>query len=436
MSLMRPVPLAALALAALPLFAQEKIEVSVVNVDVTVTDHGKPVPGLTKDDFVVLEDGVPQALTNFYAVRDNDVGLDDRFRRKVVLLIDGRTMTTYTADRALSRFEAFINDQFKSGDYTWSIVSTDAALLRVLMPPTSDRKIILDALRDIRQGQAHPSFETAMRTVALHPIDAIVEALRAFATTEGKKALIVLTAHIPDVDARVSARVSAYTREELIQEANASNVNIYVVNPEGAENLDSSMFWITRETGGLVLAGSKVDRALSQFDAVSGSFYSLGFRPTHSSDGNYHRLKVRVKNPNYALQYRDGYYDLSDQQQIERSLGSSFGTLWETRSAIPVTIAFEKSRDAEDAAIVSMTTTVPAEQPLGMIDIFVSVFDSDGQSVWNTQLTRDASSAREAGKYNEKTEMYLHKGKRYRVVVAVRDRTTQLVGVTQQVVQF
>src|SRR5262245_15207259 len=44
----------------------ETIEVSIVNVDVFVTDKaGNRVRGLTKDDFEVFEDGVKQPLSNF-----------------------------------------------------------------------------------------------------------------------------------------------------------------------------------------------------------------------------------------------------------------------------------------------------------------------------------------------------------------------------------
>lgn len=44
----------------------ETIEVSIINLDVVVTDkRGNRVHGLTKDDFVILEDGKPQAITNF-----------------------------------------------------------------------------------------------------------------------------------------------------------------------------------------------------------------------------------------------------------------------------------------------------------------------------------------------------------------------------------
>src|SRR5947209_3603213 len=45
-----------------------RIEVSLVNVDGTVTSRGEPLRGLTRDDFEILEDGVPQTITNFYAI--------------------------------------------------------------------------------------------------------------------------------------------------------------------------------------------------------------------------------------------------------------------------------------------------------------------------------------------------------------------------------
>jgi VWFA-related protein len=44
----------------------ETFEVRLHNLDIVVTDKsGAPVTGLSKEDFVVLEDGVPQAITNF-----------------------------------------------------------------------------------------------------------------------------------------------------------------------------------------------------------------------------------------------------------------------------------------------------------------------------------------------------------------------------------
>ena len=46
----------------------ERIDIQVINVDVLVTDRdGRPVPGLTRDDFEIFDDGQPVEITNFYA---------------------------------------------------------------------------------------------------------------------------------------------------------------------------------------------------------------------------------------------------------------------------------------------------------------------------------------------------------------------------------
>src|SRR5690242_13496118 len=75
-----------------------RVDVQVVNVDVVVTDtDGKPVMNLTRDDFAVFEDGVPQKITNF-SVMDNATlrqapgaakgDAPAELRRKVMLLVD------------------------------------------------------------------------------------------------------------------------------------------------------------------------------------------------------------------------------------------------------------------------------------------------------------------------------------------------------------
>src|SRR5260370_27368920 len=49
----------------------ERIEVNIVNVDVSVTDRaGHPIGGLTRDDFEGYEDGRPQKNTNFYTIEN------------------------------------------------------------------------------------------------------------------------------------------------------------------------------------------------------------------------------------------------------------------------------------------------------------------------------------------------------------------------------
>src|SRR5579884_2933765 len=227
MSDMRPVPAVVIALFSLPLLAQtpytEKIEVSVVNVDVTVTDwHGNPVRGLTKDDFEVLEDGVRQPITNFYAV-DGSVRVrqstggdesaappDERFRRKVLVLIDTFSTTPFERNQALARLEQLINDRFQAGEYDWSISSYDTEL-RLLLPPTSDKSAIHTALNQIRSNHAPPlrfgpggnpstpleafamqQLKREKFSAAIQHLDGLFDAIRAFGASSGKKIILLL----------------------------------------------------------------------------------------------------------------------------------------------------------------------------------------------------------------------------------------------------
>ena len=52
---------------------------NIVRVDVTVTNrHGEPATDLTRDDFVVTEDGAPQTIDSFELVRVSGEPTDDR----------------------------------------------------------------------------------------------------------------------------------------------------------------------------------------------------------------------------------------------------------------------------------------------------------------------------------------------------------------------
>ncbi len=300
----RPVtPLIVLLLAALPLAAQtpviEKIDVNVVNVDVTVTDRaGNPVRGLTRDDFQIFEDGKPQKVTNFYAVSAAEGGAllaqDERFRRKVLVIVDNVTTSRYFRDRALDRLERFINDRFSGGDYDWSLALVDRRP-HLLLAPTSDKQQIFSAIAEIRKlvagDVARFNQDTAsdrIEPVALNlspdagaatpdascnkirltgmlaagdrlqlassegsAIASLTQAVRGFSSVDGKKIILLLTsdyvlngtfdpfaitACMPantEWDLQQAAKRRTGLADYLVREANASNVSLYIINTSG-----------------------------------------------------------------------------------------------------------------------------------------------------------------------------------------------------------
>lgn len=144
----------------------EKIDVRVVNVDVTVLGRdGRPVTDLGRDDFEIYEDGVRQEISGFYAIQDAAVrALQSpelppepavRFRRKMVLIFDNNSLSKRDRDRAIDYVNDFIDNQF-SEDYEWSVVAVGGSDVRTLQAFTNDKEAIRAALVQVRRM---PTFE-------------------------------------------------------------------------------------------------------------------------------------------------------------------------------------------------------------------------------------------------------------------------------------
>src|SRR5688572_13901623 len=231
----------------------EQLEVRVVNVDVVVTDRdGRPVDGLTREDFVVLEDGRPQPITNFYVVdgirvRGGDAGAewepitaDSSFRRRILLLVDNNFVTKPHRDNAVNALHDYLNAKF-DGTYEWGVIAVGdevqvlepftsdklrlrAALDRIKAMPTNlsryrpERQVLNDPVRvrmsqrgaasremsgdltdDISKSMRFESRTSAARNLQAseRTAGAMIEAFRAYGHLDGKKILVWVTGGVP-----------------------------------------------------------------------------------------------------------------------------------------------------------------------------------------------------------------------------------------------
>jgi VWFA-related protein len=165
----------------------ERVEVSVTNVEVIVTDSkGNRVAGLTRDDFEVYQDALPQKITNFYAVTGGKVLLDDgkvvgldspeaqaeipaELKARYILFIDNLNLQPQNRNRMFKRLEEFVQQTI--GPRAEAMVVTYNRSLKVKRKFTSEASEIIQVLDEIEHETGGGSNLAGDRRDALHQID-------------------------------------------------------------------------------------------------------------------------------------------------------------------------------------------------------------------------------------------------------------------------
>ncbi len=173
----------------------EEIAVEVVEVEVRVTDRkGRPITGLTRDEFRLFVDGVPVEVQYFEEVRETDAageptrpaepsepgpgpgpvepsGATERARppeQSVVIFLDQVHLTTTGRKQLVRDMDRFLRESLSPEIPV--MVASSAGGLHVVQDFTRDRQTVLDALRTeerARPGGAHEELAhaSAMREI-------------------------------------------------------------------------------------------------------------------------------------------------------------------------------------------------------------------------------------------------------------------------------
>lgn len=175
LAVLTAVTLAAAQEAPPPDVFLDTVDVDVVNLEVVVTDdRGNPVRGLTREDFVVLEDGERVELTNFFAVesgarRDPEapaeeaplLGAEDEASEEVLpeeqrlslaVVIDNANIDPGSRKRVLDQLRDHLASVLRPGDRV--LIATLEPQVEVRQGFTDDRAAIDAALEAIGRGSA------------------------------------------------------------------------------------------------------------------------------------------------------------------------------------------------------------------------------------------------------------------------------------------
>lgn len=331
-----------------------KVTVKVVNVPATVRDkHGKIINNLSKDDFLLEEDGHAQTVR--YFARDTDLPLT------LGLLVDTSLSQRRVLEQERHASYSFLDQMLHQNKDAAFVIHFDHEV-ELLQDLTADRQKLESALQALQIGQndsgnnnggnqggnsggypgsgypggrgqgRHHGFGggTQLYDAAYLASDELMK------KQQGRKALIILS---DGVD-----RGSKESLETAIETTQKADTVVYSIlfkddddsfgrggfgrggygggmgrrgggprfpqesRPDGKKILEQ----ISKETGGRLFEVSKKQPIEKIYEAIEEDLrnqYNLGYTPDPAdAEGSYHKISLKAKQKDLVVQAREGYY--------------------------------------------------------------------------------------------------------------------------------
>lgn len=153
-------------------------------------------------------------------------------------------------------------------------------------------------------------------------------------------------------------------------------------------NLQQSLFVLADETGGeAVLNANDFGEELEEVAQDMGTYYSLGFTPSHGGDGRPHTLRVEVDAPHHQVRYRRAYRDKPLETRIAEGALASLLFGYEANPLDVDLEVGEPTPGAESGYRVPVRIRVPLESlvlipgpssDMGRVRLVMTARDADG----------------------------------------------------------
>lgn len=285
-----------------------KVTSEVVNVYAVVRKkHGPLIADLTKDDFIVEQDQVPQTIR--YFARETDTPLT------MGILVDTSPSQGRVLNTEKTEAEAFLREVMRPKDLTFVLhFDVDVELLQDF---TADLHSLDHAIEETEingGGVRTPTTFPGDSGGATHLYDAVYLSARELLKNEtGRKVLILLT---DGEDQGSKEKLDA-----ALEAAQKSDTIIYCINISdrafyGGRGLmfggDSVLQKFASETGGRVIEVKNPQQTSEAFRQIADELrtqYLLGYTPTNPKlDGAFHKINVKVRVEDAKVSARRGYY--------------------------------------------------------------------------------------------------------------------------------
>lgn len=277
-----------------------KVDVNLVNVFVTVTDeHGAPIGGLTKENFVLKEDDNEQQIKVF----DKESALP----LSIALAIDTSLSTRHDLPLEQASAKRFAHEILRPIDGL-SVYAFSESVTEATRGYTADLKRIDESIDHIRLGAA----------TALY--DAIYLASRALDHRKGRKVLVLITDG--------GDTISKYDYKQAVRAAEEAEAIVYSIivvpieNSAGRETGgEHALIQLSEDTGGKYYYATSISQLDEAFHKISEELrtqYLLAYYPSQrTSFSEFRRIEVKVVGTpgaaDFRVRHRAGYYSMKSE---------------------------------------------------------------------------------------------------------------------------
>lgn len=284
-----------------------RVDVRLIRVLTTVRNsRGELVGSLNKDDFTVFDNGVRQEIAVFDRQTEQPLSM--------ALLVDVSLSTAIELRYETESVSRFLKAVYSEGN------SRDAVALYSF---SSDVTLLADFTRrrqniDQQMKLLKPESGTSM-------YDAIYLACKNLEQRDGRRVLILITDG--------GDTTSSKNFREALEAAQRADAVLYAIlvlpiTNEAGRNVggENALRTLAGDTAGRVFnppeMGPAVDAAFGDILKELRTQYFLGYYPRglQPGPGSYHRLEVKVGNPDLRVNPRSGYYE-----EVERRPASGSG---------------------------------------------------------------------------------------------------------------
>ncbi|MCJ7579574.1 MAG: VWA domain-containing protein [Candidatus Aminicenantes bacterium] len=304
---------------------EASVTLKLIQVYVSYKD-GNPVQDLTKEDFILYDNGQPMTVTDFEIhslippAKKETENIPLRMGRKFYLFLDAYRNDGMGLIKARTTAVHFIDTQVHPEDELGLISYSIGRGLILHIPLTSDHSKIRETVKTIKLFPWMTPTNNG-ETDMSEALD-FTESFNDFAVSlryiPGYKHIILFSAGLPRSLFQTEDPRLLSEHEGLAKELASSSCSLYTVDTQGQRDLaggreqngDDFLRQLASLTGGRHFNNVNHKEVISEsVQNSTGFYYVLGYSVDEDWDGEFHEIKVKVERKGIRIQAQKGYFN-------------------------------------------------------------------------------------------------------------------------------